>query len=466
MAHFFAPPVPPHLQQIHPRLNVHRARRKRKHESEHEPELDDEDDEDHDGRGVEPPSGKSQNDDSARETAMSTSLGAQSPSSDAGDGRRTHKSPSPQTPPYPWPHAATRSKVLGVTHSRIQRELADLNPPLYPTTTVEEGSNSNEDTFSLSNLRRHHLAVLTTILHRCLLESDYARASRAWSLLLRSRIDGKPVEIRRDGRWGIGAEILLQRHHGHPSANKKISDQDNGQDKETSQDTIEPLFTEEGFRSAREYYERLILQYSEKGRAQKSAVNATKFYPAMFSLWIYEVCERIKRAKLDLDQDTSSPSTSPQIPHDESFDPDISLDMQYDRQSRLAKNREEQLAQINAMELAGAREIAERLDRLLSSPPYDNDVNILELRGMVHVWIGDLLVNESPVELSADNRSDSGSITDQTDDNGPSSRTVEHQQRQTELERAQTMFERARKHGSRLDPTVSNPRQSKTGKGI
>ncbi|KAI5788323.1 RNA polymerase I-specific initiation factor-domain-containing protein [Geopyxis carbonaria] len=54
------------------------------------------------------------------------------------------------------------------------------------------------------NLRAKHIAVITTLLHRCLLTHDWTRARRAYGLLLR----GKDVDVRRV--WGVGVDILLR----------------------------------------------------------------------------------------------------------------------------------------------------------------------------------------------------------------------------------------------------------------
>ena len=225
-------------------------------------------------------------------------------------------------PPFPFPHAPARSdrQQSAGTESRPR------HPPAAPT------------------LHLQHLSVITAILHRCLAERDYTRASRAFGLILRDSIGGHAIDIRNEGRWGIGAEILLKigsqhdRSVGHSTV-----------DSETSQQGS--LFTREGFEKAKRYYEGLIIQYPfSKGHA--ASVNALDFYQALFGLWIYIVHEEGKAGS----------DTVPDIPPG-------------DFQQR---------------ELQGAREIATRMDVCMSSIPFSDDLELIRLRGMVASWIGDL----------------------------------------------------------------------------
>ncbi|KAF2403309.1 hypothetical protein EJ06DRAFT_553659 [Trichodelitschia bisporula] len=206
-------------------------------------------------------------------------------------------------PKHPFPHAPepSSSHVLRDAKAEVQ----SLKPPLHhvdpayyeplPYKSTEPGT-----------LRERHLAVLTAVLHHTLLRRDYRRAGRAWGMLLRSSRDAADVRIQ--GRWGIGSELLLRNEDA-------------------------------GFRAARQYYERLVVQFPEAptGTPRYRHARAGHFYVAMFSLWIYEVTE----AGTEL--------------------------------------------------LEGARSIAARMDEVLVSPPYDRNAELLHLRAMVSLWIHDLL---------------------------------------------------------------------------
>ena len=272
-------------------------------------------------------------------------------------------------PPSPFPHAAVKEPSRA-KHS-VEEELANLNPPLYvPVTKLEDKSTS---------LKRRHLDNLTAVLHTCMLRGDWERASRAWNLLIRTEIAGRGIDIRRNGLWGIGAEVLMRqgieqrREDRHRSPDTHDEEQHSSIDDEAS--NIEPLqFSDDGFKLAQEYYERLILQYPHTAYTQHF-INATAFYPALFNIWIYEVQDRAKRARRKASKGNSSSSRSGD-----------------DSSSQLSFNEDQNLhiRQIRSQELEQALPIAQRMDDLLSSPPYDTVSSLLQLRGMVALWISDL----------------------------------------------------------------------------
>lgn len=225
-----------------------------------------------------------------------------------------------EPPPFPFPHAPFKSDKQEASWT----DDSTKGPIRAPT------------------LHLQHLSVITAILHRCLAEKDYTRASRAFGLVLRDSIGGHAIDIRSEGRWGIGAEILL----------KAGSEQDRplgkeGRDGETAKPA--PLFTREGFERARNYYERLIIQYPFS-KPHAASVNALDFYQALFGLWIYIVHEEGKT-----ETNSDSDSVSPQL-----------------------------------HELNQAREIAGRMDACMSSIPFSDDLELIRLRGMVALWIADL----------------------------------------------------------------------------
>lgn len=172
---------------------------------------------------------------------------------------------------------------------------------------------------------------------------------------------GHPVDLRNHGRWAIGAEILLRRKPGS--------------DEETNTD----VFSEEGFELAREYYERLIVQHPTRKQAPH-AVDQRSFYPAMFSLWIQEVCEKSKRARRQNEEQAQPRSRSMSIDSSDGLPTDD------------ARSREEA---VQVSELAQAMGIADRLDDLVKSPPFDKQASLLQLRGTVALWISDLIVGNT-----------------------------------------------------------------------
>jgi tetratricopeptide (TPR) repeat protein len=243
-------------------------------------------------------------------------------------------------------------------------------------------------------------------------------------MILRTPIAGIPFDPRFRGRWGISAELLLQRgssdiaqspNHGEPPANGHAG-----------------YYSEGAFELAREYYERLIIQYPHR-KGQTHVTDALTFYPAMFSLWLYEICEQGKLARKQLEQRRSAT-------------PDSVFGDDFDR-TRFEASR------IDAEELLRARELAERLDQLVASPPLDSQGPLLRLRGMVALWVADLI-------LKGDVPTNEGRYEDEEDSEIDVKSTEERLniflESRREFERALEFFDKAHNHGETLIETVGS----------
>ena len=394
--------------------------------------------------------------------------------------------PSSTLPPPPFPHA-----------------------PLKDPPTVAEAA-QNDPTASSSkappNLRQHHLAVVTTILHRSLLNGDYARAGRAWGMLLRAEFGGKAVDVRTHGRWGIGAEILLHRYSrgasstsssassfpsntapdsspASSSASSSSSSSSAGMRTSASSPSSTSAregerrggdpgaqISPEGFQAAREYFERLILQHPYR-RTQPHAVDARTFYPALFGLWIYEVVCGSQQARQRLEgaegRKRSASSSS-------SASGTSSVEGESDEggEEREGEGHRAQHDAVQAEELRRALEIAARLDGLLVSPPYDKHSELLHLRGMVALWIGDLLVTEGDAANgNADKPGFADGEMEVDEEDGMAGLLAENEARQqremreTEIERARGFFVRARANGGKVSENVQHLLDDEEGAG-
>ncbi len=248
-------------------------------------------------------------------------------------------------PDHPFPHADNTSRC---EPARFDYDLRQKLKPAHAS-CLERGTSS-----AVQSLHQQHLAVMTTILHRCLLEQDFVRAGRALGMILRDEVGGRPVDIRAQGRWGIGAEILLrqdaQKQHRSQEQSRSSSPEQN-----TSLDRPRAWFSRKGLEDAKKYYERLIVQYPFY-KQNPGAVNALDFYPAMFGLWIYVVHQE---AKLKSVESQSGPNDSDDT-------------------------------QIILEELSQAREIADRMELVMSALPYREDYDLVDLSRNVRVWIHDL----------------------------------------------------------------------------
>lgn len=235
-------------------------------------------------------------------------------------------------------------------------------------------------------MRLQHLAALTAIVHRTLLQGDFPRASRAIGLLFREDAIIHGAAARSHGLMSIAAEVLLR--HGSP--------RDLGLG-------FEPAtfpFTTEGFEKAKRFYERLIVRHPYH-KSWPGSINAIDFYLALFNIWIYVVhAESSSEPAMDADEDSlagSAPS-SPSL------------------------ERPDTHSRTQVRELARADEIASRMDSCMASVPFMDEPELIRLRAMVALWIADL--HEKCALRSAPTNDQVSSIAVDSDPSSCSSRHV------------------------------------------
>ncbi|KAJ5882094.1 uncharacterized protein N7529_000766 [Penicillium soppii] len=331
-----------------------------------------------------------------------------------------------------FPHGPLKDKgIRRNTTARQIKALADLSTPIYPPQSVQQG-----------NIRFQHLGALTAILHRCMLQGDYVRAGRAWGLILRENYRGFQMDVRNETRWGIGAEILLRRDQQETSASF-------GNTPDEADNT--PLnFTAKGFAEAREYYERLILNHPFS-KSSPQSVSALHFYPAMFGLWIYVTQNESKKARKD--------AAIRQEEESEEFTEDEGSESESWQHRKQQSKIDAAISSIRAQELEQAQQIATRMDQLLASPPYSDSPELLELRGMVSLWIGDLSFSalSLPVDFDGDYSNDQMLI-----DGAPGYLEVRRghrlatERKAAELQKAAELFEKAKKRGRSVAYNLEN----------
>lgn len=246
---------------------------------------------------------------------------------------------------HPFPHADNTHRCRP---PRFDYDLRQKLQPANASRLERDGSSA------FKSLHQQHLAVMTTILHRCLLEQDFVRAGRALSIILRDEIGGRLIDIRAEGRWGICAEILL-RQDAQKQHKSREQSRPSSPEQSSSLDRPRAWFSRKGFEDAKKYYERLIVQYPFY-KQHPGTVNALDFYPAMFGLWIYVVHQEAK---------LKSP------------------------ESQSGQNDADDIA-IILEELSQAKEIADRMESVMSAPPYREDGDLVDLSRNVRIWIHDL----------------------------------------------------------------------------
>lgn len=286
---------------------------------------------------------------------------------------------------------------------------------------------------STAGLRQQHYSVLTSLLHRCILEKDYTRASRAWGILLRTELGGHPLDIRAHERWGIGAELLL--HGPIPPVGETVTDVTQPGIQYESMPTHATKAIQEGLSKARDYYERLILQFPYRKTAPHATSSLT-FYPVMFGIWIHSIQLRYKAAiqkGAPSQKSSGGEESSDAANSDNGFSEWEVADHQFD--SNIA---------IRETALHDANEIAERLSELLISPPYSDHAGLWKIKGMLFLWISHLLdygiISINPHASSGDDHS-----------REPEHPVINAQERRAAVLKAREAFSRALVLGETLD---------------
>ncbi|KAI4195450.1 MAG: hypothetical protein LQ348_002450 [Seirophora lacunosa] len=286
---------------------------------------------------------------------------------------------SPFRHPHPGSVGGLQHRPRGKRKRGVQQaEEPDANEGGDPSPEPFQNDNPevvlSRPSFGLG-LRRQHYDVLTSLLHRCILEEDYARASRAWGMLLRIELAGYPLDIRLHDRWGIGAELLLHADStlsGRKSiATGRISTHDRGI-------TIdEAKSAEKGLLKAKDYYERLILQFPFRKTSPESTSSLT-FYPVLFSIWIHSIQLRYKLARQVMIQDgepsDDADSNNYTRSGNEPLDPEATRS-QFDSNAAARQSA-----------FQDANVIIGRLEELLVSPPYSDLSGLWKIKGMLLLW--------------------------------------------------------------------------------
>ncbi|KAL9105330.1 MAG: hypothetical protein Q9227_009475 [Pyrenula ochraceoflavens] len=263
-------------------------------------------------------------------------------------------------PVAPFPHKDTS---LQAQELRLQAS----HRPQH--TTPESGSTRTP------HLRLQHLSVLTTVLHRCILQRDFSRARRALGLIIRHNIGGHRFDFRSGALWGLGAEILLridqQLDHCLP---KLFQDEDSEHERIGAVPTIptRPAITRQNLETTKRFLESLSVQYAYH-KSHPRIVSAVDFKLASIQLWIYVLqlaAKSVYQAQLLEPDDVN-----------DMFVPNRLTDGIYseeERSDRLADVVEE------------VRQVSREFETLMQAPTYSNRLEFLKLQAMVTQWKGDL----------------------------------------------------------------------------
>lgn len=314
------------------------------------------------------------------------------------------------------------------------------------------------------------VGALVVIVRRCLAAGDARRARRAFAALVRSRVEhGQRVDLRRDGYWALGLEVLrlegrLMMQGGGPgNAEQQQQEEEEGMvggqgwergdgnlgdeaDERDAKDTT----GEQWLRAAPPtnldqvlaYFRALILQFPYN-RQFPEALSALDFYPAMFGyelISIYAVhrtgLERAKReseapwaeGEEDVDNDGMGGTMRTDLDEEEGDGYGKGGKIHTSpREARLRREKDRLRMQV----VERLTDIAKRMDELMENPPYRTDYEHLRLRGMVALYLADASLPSAPRSSTRD-------------DDGPGSRKAR-------MEEARRFFRRIEENGDELE---------------
>ncbi|EGS21149.1 uncharacterized protein CTHT_0029900 [Thermochaetoides thermophila DSM 1495] len=189
---------------------------------------------------------------------------------------------------------------------------------------------------------RAHVGWLTTILRRALATNDLPTAKRAFGLLIRASVYGKPVDLRYERLWEMGGEILLregdqlleqvqkndrgQQQGGVTEEAEGETERDEGQDwlwqnigieagsgpRQTSMSRREKWeredrVAEERLEKLKGYFGYLVQQYPYSRQHAGSAGPVVDFQVALFGIELEEIWRAHKRGLERLDEEAADP---------------------------------------------------------------------------------------------------------------------------------------------------------------
>lgn len=259
------------------------------------------------------------------------------------------------------------------------------------------------------------LAPLRAIVLRYLQSGDIARAKRAFGLALRTSVGGKQMDLRADYWWALGAEILMR--EGETPA---TSDERSARRWGTAANT----------RRVQRYYQDLI-QLFPYDRLRPGRVDALTFWPVMLGVEMYDVYVEERSAKkrvedeiMNYDEDDEMDLDGHAI-DDNDDEPRLSV-----REARVREGKEE----IREVALEQVTELAKRMDNVMADLPYSRSHEMLRLRGMVALYMSDLVMPTMPRR-------------DEEEHEGLAKREVER-------ERAKDKFRRMIKNGGEVEEWI------------
>ncbi|TDZ27612.1 hypothetical protein CTRI78_v012228 [Colletotrichum trifolii] len=336
----------------------------------------------------------------------------------------------PRFPHSPWvvPSALSISRGAAVA-SDLAKALESESDDEHDLDDQSQHQRRKKDTSERRERyasERAPLRSLVRAIYVFLDKGDVQSANRAFGILVRSHVHGKPVDIRRNNYWALGAEILMS--EGGTSIGGDHHNQ------------VSEPYPARNAAKVREYFQDLIQRFPYNFK-YRNAVSAFDFWPTLLSYEIYQIHQShaacLRRLELDAEdwedeiwQDDSLHSVDETMADAIHPRAGVPLWQTGSRGRRLCHERD----QIRLQTLDSLRHIANRMDDLLEDRPYSTNPELLRLRGMVSLYMGDLLI---PAESCNE-----GHVVDT------------NSRRAIERHNARSRFQRMLEHGGRPDAFI------------
>lgn len=275
----------------------------------------------------------------------------------------------------------------------------------------DEGKLRTTKPVRVPDAHRRHLALLTRSIHQFLGQGDVTKAARAFGLAMQLHPKSRPVDIRQDNLWALGAEIIMregEEQRNEVWRNHQISDSNEYEDEDTrARDKLQiPLRwgSAANMNKLRAYLETLIQQYPYDHRAPKK-VSSLHFNISLCSCEIYNIYSEhaasLSAAGVDADDSLVEGSLVDEDVDQrlETLIEDESFHAPRPRRTETASNRKDK---IRMQTLAAIKAVVARMDALMREPPYVKNHEMLRLRATASLFMADLVVPFDRVAYSLD----------------------------------------------------------------
>lgn len=259
------------------------------------------------------------------------------------------------------------------------------------------------------------VGVVAAILRRSLAEGDLARARVAFGRLARSTVHGKPVDLRHGGYWAMGAEILMRDGEADGGLGGVAGEEGGGAAPRRWGSAANMV-------RVRAYFEDLI-QLHPYNRHHPGSISALDFWPVMLSCEMYNVYIEHKLALEQLEAGVEDLGDAEMGGEQVKY---LDSDEQMDGALREGKDK------LRLQALDGMRDIASRMDSVMENPPYSTSLEMLRLRGMAALYMGDLALPPHPRTAEEDSEGKARS--------------------EEEAGRAKAMFRKLLERGGEIEP--------------